>query len=318
VRHHTTRSTQTQDAGVLFGSPDESGYVRTGATRTDERRGMSLTQKLSGCVELTRPGNVVAASFLTFIGAFVAGGLSVSPLNVALAIAATGLATGAGNAINDYFDREIDAVNRPDRPIPSGRVSPRETLVFSIALFFGAVTAALLLPIEAIIIAVINLLALLAYTELFKGLPGVGNVIVGYLTGSTFLFGGAAVGEPFGAIILFFLAAIATVTREIVKDVEDIDGDRKENLRTLPIVIGERPALWVGTGAIVLGVAASVIPYVTETFGLIYLLAIIPADIVMLWATYRSFSDPTVGQKYLKVGMLLAAVAFLLGRLGGV
>ncbi|MGM0605954.1 MAG: geranylgeranylglycerol-phosphate geranylgeranyltransferase [Halobacteriota archaeon] len=275
---------------------------------------MSMRSTVGGMVGLTRPGNVIAASFLTFVGAFVAAGVDADPTNVVLAVVATGLATGAGNAINDYFDRDIDAINRPDRPIPSGAVTERQALWFSVGCFLGAVAAAVLLPLAAIAIAGFNLLALVVYTKLFKGLPGVGNAVVGYLTGSTFLFGGAAVGEPFGAVVLFALASIATLTREIVKDVEDIEGDETEGLRTLPIAIGRRNALYVGTGAMTLGVAASVLPYVDGTFGVVYLVAIVPADVVMLWATSRSFEDPTVGQRYLKAGMILAAVAFLLGR----
>ncbi|XVH31292.1 geranylgeranylglycerol-phosphate geranylgeranyltransferase [Haloferacaceae archaeon DSL9] len=275
---------------------------------------MSLGARARGLVELTRPGNVIAAGLLTFTGAFVAGGALSAPLAVVAAVAATCFATGAGNAINDYFDREIDAINRPDRPIPRGAVSPRGALWFSVALFLGAVVCALRLPVEAIAIAVFNLVALVAYTEFFKGLPGVGNVIVAYLTGSTFLFGGAAVGAPLGAVVLFVLAAVATLTREIIKDVEDIDGDREEGLRTLPIVVGERPALWLGVGAMVLAVTASLWPYYDGTFGWIYLALVVPANLVMLVATARSFSNPSSGQRRLKLGMFLAAGAFIVAR----
>ena len=142
-------------------------------------------EQARGCLELTRPGNAVAAGGLTFVGAFVAGGLS-APAPTAFAVVATVLATGGGNAINDYFDREIDAINRPDRPIPRGAVSPRGALLFSGLLFAVAVGLTLLLPLFAVAIALINLVALVAYTELFKGLPGVGNALVAYLTGDRF------------------------------------------------------------------------------------------------------------------------------------
>lgn len=267
------------------------------------------------CLELTRPGNAVAAGGLTFTGAFVAGGVTAAPAAVAAAVIATITATGGGNAINDYFDREIDAINRPDRPIPRGDISARGALWFSLGLFGLAIVAALTLPVVAVGIAVFNFLALVAYTELFKGLPGVGNVLVGYLTGSTFLFGGAAVDEPLGAVALFGLAAVATLTREIVKDVEDIDGDRKEGLRTLPIVIGQRRALGVGLVVMVGAVAASVWPYYQGTFGIGYLAVVIPADGIMLWATVRAFSEPSVSQRWIKRGMLVAAVGFIIGRL---
>jgi geranylgeranylglycerol-phosphate geranylgeranyltransferase len=270
-------------------------------------------ERLRGLLKLGRPGNAVAASLLTFTGSYVAGGVLAHPGAVVAAVVATAAATGAGNAINDYFDRDIDRINRPERPIPRGAVSPRQALAFSAFLFGTAVVAAVTLPALAILIAVVNLLALVAYTEFFKGLPGVGNVVVAYLTGSTFLFGGAAVGEVFGAAVLAVLAGIATLTREVVKDVEDVAGDREEGLSTLPIAIGERRALWLGVGAMLVAVAASVLP-VFDGFGFVYLAVVVPADAVMLHATWLSFRDPATAQRRLKRGMFLAAAAFVLGR----
>ncbi|PGF14936.1 geranylgeranylglycerol-phosphate geranylgeranyltransferase [Natrinema sp. CBA1119] len=269
-----------------------------------------------GLLELTRPVNVIAAGVLTFIGSFVAGGVTEEPIAVAAAVGATALAVGAGNAINDYFDREIDRINQPERAIPRGAVSPRGALAFSVVLFAGAVVLALALPRLAIGIAIVNLLALIAYTEFFKGLPGLGNALVAYLVGSTFLFGAAAIegGEIGPAVVLFVLAAIATLTREIIKDVEDLEGDREEGLRTLPIAIGERRALAIAALLLVAAVVASPIPYLREEFGVAYLLVVVPADAIMLVAAYESFEDPTAGQSHLKYGMFLAAVAFIVGR----
>ena len=271
-------------------------------------------ERARGCLELTRPGNAVAAGGLTFVGAFVAGGLS-APAPTAFAAVATVLATGGGNAINDYFDREIDAINQPDRPIPRGAVSPRGALLFSVLLFAVAVGLTLLLPLFAVAIALINLVALVAYTELFKGLPGVGNALVAYLTGSTFLYGGAAVeGNLSPVVVLFALAASATMAREVVKDVEDAAGDREEGLRTLPIVLGRRRALAVAAAFVVAAVVASPAPYLLGTFGLPYLVVLAPALAVMLGATYLAFESPAVGQRWLKVSMFAAAVAFVVGR----
>ena len=275
---------------------------------------MAAVETVRGLVELTRPVNVIAASVLTFIGSFVAGGVTAYPFQVGAAVAATGLAVGAGNAINDYFDREIDQINQPERAIPRGAVSPRGALIFSVALFAMAVGFAVTLPAVAIAIAGINLLALVAYTEYFKGLPGLGNALVAYLVGSTFLFGAAAVGEIGPAVVLGVLAAIATLTREIVKDVEDLEGDLEEGLNTLPIAVGERRALVIAAVLLVVGVAASPIPYLLGYFGVVYLVVVVPADAIMLYAAARSFDDPTAGQVQLKYGMFLAALAFIVGR----
>jgi len=291
-------------------------------------------EQARGFIELTRPDNAIAAGGLTFIGAFVAGDVT-APLSMACAVVATVLATGGGNVINDYFDREIDAINQPGRPIPRGAVSPRGALLFSVLLFAAAVGLTLLLPLLAIAIALINLVALVAYTELFKGLPGVGNALVAYLTGSTFLYGGAAikgglndipVSEPLDAVLvvsdhlgasvlaLFALAASATMAREVVKDVEDIAGDREEGLRTLPIVLGRRRALTVAVVFVVVAVAASPVPYLRGTFGAPYLVVLAPAVAAMLAATYRSFGSPAIGQRWLKRAMFAAAIAFVVGR----
>jgi geranylgeranylglycerol-phosphate geranylgeranyltransferase len=277
--------------------------------------GMSnVAGTVRGLVELTRPSNSAAAGVLTFLGAFVAGGVRGEPVATGAAVVATVFATGAGMAINDYFDREIDAVNRPGRAIPRGAVSARGALAWSAVLFVGAVAAAALLPVLAVGIAVVNLLALVAYTEWFKGLPGVGNLVVAYLTGSAFLFGGAAVGAPLAPGVLFVLAALSTLSREVIKDVEDVAGDREEGLRTLPIAIGERPALHVATAALVVAVVASPLPYVLGTFGVTYLALVVPADLGMVYAAVEAYGDATAGQTRLKYAQFLAVVAFLVGR----
>ncbi|WP_181691564.1 geranylgeranylglycerol-phosphate geranylgeranyltransferase [Natronomonas sp. LN261] len=271
-------------------------------------------EQVRGAIELMRPGNAVAAGVLTFIGSFVAGGLG-TPASALFAVLATVLATGGGNAINDYFDRGIDAINQPDRPIPRGAVSPRAGLWFSLALFAGAVGLTLLLPMIAIVIAVVNFTALVAYTELFKGLPGVGNALVAYLTGSTFLYGGAAVGGDLATVsVLFVLAATATMAREIVKDVEDVEGDRKEGLNTLPIAVGERTALAVAVAFVGVAVLVSPVPYLRGTFGAAYLVVLAPTLVGLVAGAYRSLSDPTTGQTWLKASMFLAALAFVVGR----
>ncbi len=275
---------------------------------------MDARETAVGLFELTRPANSVAAGVLTFVGAYVAGGLGDHPAAVAAAVGATVLATGAGNAINDYFDREIDRINRPDRAIPRGAVSPRGAVALGVVLFAVAIALALTLPALAVAIAVVNLLALVAYTELFKGTPGAGNALVAYLVGSTFLFGAAAVGDVRTAAVLFVLAGLATFSREVIKDVEDVAGDREEGLNTLPIAVGRRRALAVGLAALVASVLAIPLPYLYGPFGGAYLALVVPAAAVMLAGAVRSFADPAVGQRRVKYGMFLATLAFVAGR----
>lgn len=276
---------------------------------------MNAAATLRGYFDLTRAGNAVASGVLTFVGAYVTGDALDEPVAVTAAVIATVFAVAAGNAINDYFDREIDRINAPDRPIPRGAVSPRRALAFSGVLFAGGVVLALTLPLLAIAIAIVNLLALIAYTKVFKGLPGAGNAVVAYLGGSTFLFGAAAVATPgSAAVALFALAALSTLSREIVKDVEDVTGDRAEGLNTLPIAIGDRRSLHVASALVTVAVLVSPAPYLLGALGASYLLVVLPALVLLLYANYRSYDDPSAGQSILKSGMFAATLAFVVGR----
>ncbi|WP_415381275.1 geranylgeranylglycerol-phosphate geranylgeranyltransferase [Halosimplex sp. TS25] len=271
-------------------------------------------ERARGVLELTRPGNAVASGALTAIGAFVAGTSANQLPAVAAAVAATVFAVAGGNTINDYFDRDIDRINDPDRPIPSGSVSARGALVVSGVLFALAIVSALALPTLALAIAGVNLLLLIAYTEFFKGTPGAGNALVAYLGGSTFLFGGATVENVPPTVVLALLAAVSTLAREIIKDVEDVEGDREEGLRTLPVVVGDRRALSIALGLLVVAAAASPLPYLLDMLGVAYLVVVAPAVALMLYAGYEGFTDPTAGQKHLKYGMFLAILSFVVGR----
>ncbi|AGN02882.1 prenyltransferase [Salinarchaeum sp. Harcht-Bsk1] len=276
---------------------------------------MDVGTALRGYFDLTRAGNAITSGVLTFVGAYVTGGAFEEPLAATAAVVATIFGVAAGNSINDYFDRDIDAINAPDRPLPRGAVSPRGALLFSGGLFAGAVVLALTLPPLAIAIALVNLVALVAYTKLFKGLPGAGNVVVAYLGGSTFLFGAAAVATPdAAALVLFVLAALSTLAREVVKDVEDVEGDRSEGLNTLPIAIGERRSLQFAVLLVLVAVLVSPAPYLVDALGVSYLIVVVPALAILVYASYRSFEDPTRGQSFLKYGMLVATLAFVVGR----
>lgn len=278
---------------------------------------MEVRRRIRGLIRLTRPGNVLGAAVLALVGGYVAAELA-HPLELAVATGATALGTAAGNAINDYFDRDIDAINRPDRPIPAGHVRPLEAVALAaVALAVGFVLTVVLLPPTAIVIAVVVLVLLISYTRLFKGTPGGGNAVVAVLVASAIWFGGAAGGDLPASAVLGALAGMATFTREVVKDIEDRPGDEAEGLRTLPIAVGTRRAWLIGGVVLAIGGLLSPIPYLDGTFGTWYLVGLLPALVVMAGGWLRGARDPTAGQALLKAGMYLALAAFVLGRLGG-
>jgi geranylgeranylglycerol-phosphate geranylgeranyltransferase len=166
-------------------------------------------------------------------------------------------------------------------------------------------------------IAIFNSVLLVAYAFKFKGLPLVGNVAVAYLAASMFLFGGALNGwqslvhiVPV-AVITFF----AMMTRELLKDAEDVKGDLAGGADTLPIRIGVRKTALLAFGSAVIAVAASVVPFFW--WGLWYLAGIVVVDIVILAAASRAIPCMTPecvkksgASTLLKAGMFASLIVF--------
>ncbi len=272
-------------------------------------------------LELMRYKNCAMAGLAAVIGAALA--YSTAPGNIIwmlLVFITVFVITGAGNAINDYFDAAIDAINRPDRPIPSGRIKKESVFKTSIALFISGIIIAYFIGQSLIpfFIAIFNSLLLFFYAYSLKRKVFVGNLSVAYLTGSTFLFGGAAYGQKGIEItfILFILSMLATLAREIVKAIEDIEGDREEGASTLPVRIGERPAAYVASAVGLLAIGLSPTPYIMGLFNEHYLFAVGIADIVFLYAVYLILDkNPSSSSKHFKIAMFFALIAFIAGSI---
>ena len=266
-------------------------------------------------VGLLRPGNCAMGAFGVLLAAIVCAGPSgveESWLEVALSMAVVMAFTGAGNALNDYFDREVDKVAHPDRPLPRGLLPPRTALRLAVILFVAAISLSLFVSIWSVTIVIASVFAMLVYEVLLKGEGLVGNLAISWLTGALFLFGGAAVHSLEVAWILALLAFLATLGREIVKDIQDIEGDRGSR-RTLPMRIGVERAGTVGSAAFLGAVALSPAPYILDLMSVWYLPVVVVADGIFIYCALIHFKSPERGQKMAKLAMLVALIAFLVG-----
>lgn len=267
-------------------------------------------------VRITRPHNAVVAGLTALLGYLVATGtLTVPSLLPAVVVA---LITAAGNVINDVYDVEIDRINRPERPIPSGAISLAGAKAYAAALFAGGIALATLTTALCLLIALVNTLILVIYAVWLKRTPGVGNVAVAYLTASVFLFGGAFAGIE-GLVQNVSLAAIAflaTLAREVLKDAEDVDGDAAGGARTLPMIIGIRRTGLLAFACACGAVAASLLPS-GDWWGPFYLAAIAVVDIIILAGAARGVrcTTPDCVRKsratsILRTGMFAALAVF--------
>ena len=146
----------------------------------------------------------------------------------------------AGFAINDYFDRESDAVIKPKRPIPSGALTLKQVVAVSSVLFaLGLVMSAFINWLSFAIIAVDSLL-LLVYSYMVKRKSGfAANLLMGILTGTAFIFGQATVSGTITLVSLsLYPIAFGTIGGNVLRDILSMDGDSKVGYPTLPQKIG--------------------------------------------------------------------------------
>ncbi len=272
---------------------------------------------LAGYGKIIRPMNAGVSGVTAGIAYFIAGG--TQPLFAVVLFFIVLVICGAGNVLNDYFDLEIDKVNRPDRPIPSGEVSPKGAVVWAGVLFAAGIIAACFTNVWCLAIALVNVFILIIYAAKFKGIQLLGNLSVAYLSGSIFLFGGFLVGPGSFLVMLplFAITFFGTLARELLKDAEDIEGDRIGGGRTLPMQIGVKRTAVLAVIFVLCAVLVSFVPFLT--WGVVYLILICVVDVFIFLVTARSlgFRNPqelaaSNCTTFLKYGMFAALFVFLL------
>ena len=265
---------------------------------------------------LTRPENMILTTIAVIAGSFIAAGPEIMDFQIEIAICCvcSMMLVGGGNALNDYNDRETDKENHPERPIPSGSISADTASVCAQALL-GSGLLILLFALEnkmPFVIALIGIILLIAYENGLKAAGISGNITVGLMSGAIFLFAGMAVNEPGPTLWMFSLAVLATITREIIKDIQDLEGDRGR--RTLPASIGIENSMRVAILflLIAIGLSYTAMNQFDGMASNAYLGGITLANGTMLFGIYNAKQENYFGgQKNIKQGMGIAMLAFI-------
>lgn len=273
---------------------------------------------------LIRPLNVVMMAAGVGVGRVLAHSVSgVGWDTIGLTLAAAMAVGAAGNALNDLYDVEIDRVNRPERPLPSGALTPWSAWVVTAVCLLAGLGAAVLASFQHFLFAVAVSGSLWLYSALLKKLPLVGNLAVATVVGSTPLFGslpwapGAAVWSAAGFAFLTILA------REIIKDVEDVPGDTLHAARTLPLVTGSRFARGAAATVTLVTIGLTPLPYLKFGFTGAYLGLVLVADIFLLAAFWRMARDASdahslqEASRWLKAAMAAGLAALALASPSG-
>jgi geranylgeranylglycerol-phosphate geranylgeranyltransferase len=275
-------------------------------------------------LHLVRPVNLLLVFGGVMAGALLtSGALAFSAVYtgsvIAAGMSAVLLAAGA-NSINDAYDVEIDRVNRPERPLVMGVLTPvAARVIWAVMTVAGILLAAMLGPAH-VGIAVGAAAVLFVYAWRLKRLPLVGNVAVASMVALTLIYGALVVsGSLADAMVGAGFAFLVNFAREIVKDVEDVRGDAAGGAMTLAVMMGVDTALGLVLVVIALILVALPMPFLFLGFGSLYLVIALAAGALLLrcaWLILRAPYDGACVDRsslLLKVVMLIGLVALVAG-----
>ena len=285
-----------------------------------------------GIIALLRLPYWLMTGGLSLLTAFAINKSMIAPKTIALIFFSMAFITSAGFAINDYFDRESDAVIKPRRPIPSGALSLKQVVAVSGVLFaIGLVMAAYINWLSFAIIAADSAL-LLIYSTVVKRKSGfAANVLIGILTGTAFLYGEATISTP-PTISLISLSlypiAFGTIGGNVLRDILSVEGDSKVGYPTLPQKIGSVKSANVAALFFILTAVFAPLPslpFFARHFTVYYLPLILLWSALLIYASVRlviSASSAIGVRKYERIvtmSMILLPLALIIEAvLGGV
>ena len=297
-----------------------------------------LVATFSDWLELFRAGNCITGLVGVFLGATLA--LEAIPsgdeARITLLLGLSVYAFMASwNALNDYLDLDIDKVNQPGRPIPSGRISissARNGILLMMAISLGSLAQGGLIAsgltedfsswYPAVFIWLAAILLLVNYESIGsvtlglkeRGLPG--NLAISLSVGLVVLFGAAGVFDPWNqrAMSLFFIGTLYNLAREIIKDIEDMEGDEGRN--TFAMRVGAEKARAVAWAILLVTMIALISPFALNVFPDIHLILMAPALFMLTVVKKHLFlAEDTAAQKMTKKSMILALIGILISAL---
>lgn len=280
-------------------------------------------------LEITRPTNALMAAVAVLLMAIINFNYGIP---IILGFITVLFATSGGNVINDFFDYKIDKINKPQRPIPSGRISLKNAknysiLLFLISILLSGLISYLVKDLTPLILVFCCCLLMYFYARNLKAMPLFGNIAVSLLTALCFIFGGDILAFSTHSFLILqtgfalgFFAFFMTLAREITKDMEDIEGDKIESAETLPIVWGNRNSSILSSILIIITALVSPLLFYLNIFNVYYLVVMIIPIILFLYCAYiilKNQEPVTCGKvsKYLKIGMLISFLAFIIGSI---
>ena len=268
-----------------------------------------------GYITIMRPVNCIITFISVLVGAWIGRGITFFP-NLILAGMIGFFTCGFGNIVNDLYDIEIDKVNNPKRPLPSGRVDKKLVILLALSLFIISILFSISLGFLVFLLVFGASLFLFVYAAYLKKTIAA-NFVVSLLTGLSFILGGTVM-KNYSCIYPFIFSFFINMPREIIKDIIDIKGDEANGVVSLPMIFGkERVSAF---GAFLLGVLCVLLPlpYILRILSLRYMIAVLLlAYPLIFYCMLRLLKKPSEdgllkSSKLIKISMAVGLIAMIL------
>ena len=288
--------------------------------------------KFKDTIEILRPINCLMGSLTVIIGLLntkLGVSFDILLIYILLGVLTYFFLAGSGMIINDIYDLEIDKINRPERVLPSGRMTINQAKILFILTYGIGVLLAILhslifnLGFINIILAIFFGFIGWIYAAWGKKQGFIGNIIVG-VSFSIGLIYGAILNKIIPPYIIFFFLTsfFLLMSREIIKGCEDIEGDKEEGVKTLAIKLGIKKATYFSIIFEILGIIFFILPLFTNIINpLLFMFSMFFGIAVVLVALIKSFDRNLERKNFkiisllLKIGALLGLIAFLLASI---
>ena len=207
--------------------------------------------------------------------------------------------------INDIFDIDVDMVNSSDKPLPS-----KEAIIFaSIITGFGLLSALFISGLAVLLYIIFWIIGFL-YNWKFKEKGFFGNLFVSFSVGFTIIFGGIVVYNPWKTAVLIcsLMIFLFDLSEEIAADTMDIEGDKKRNIKSIPILIGRKKSLYISSSLLFLEVILTYLPVILGIFGVSYLILISLTNMIILFLGIKLLKSQSIkkGRIYVRLLYLIA------------
>ncbi len=278
-----------------------------------------ITRKIIAVIKINRPVNFLITFFSIYVAGIICSPNELPVLSALFASLSGALIGAAGNIVNDIFDIEIDKINRPERTLPKKELTVNQAWLLYFLFSAGGIILSLVVNNVVLFIAAISAGVIFLYSWRIKKIPLAGNILVSFMTALAFIYGGAAVGNIRDAFIPAGFAFLVNLIRELVKDMEDVDGDRSNGVITFPIKYGFTNAIRLIIAVTVLLLLFTLVPFIWEIYNIEYfIIVMVPVNVLFVYLI-KSIKQNTQKEnlsklsKLLKLNMIIGLIAIYVG-----